>query len=81
MIFECKKCNYTTSRKYNLELHNKSKGHLNRIEVNTLNEVNTYIIWNKKIQKVNNEFHSKASFPRHKYEFKSSLALICDYHF
>ena len=28
-VFECKICNYTTSRKYNLELHNNSNKHKN----------------------------------------------------
>ena len=60
--FECKKCNYITSRKYNLELHNKSIKHKN-------NELTTNIVKNSKkylCDKCIKQFNDRAGLWRHK---------------
>lgn len=74
MGFECILCKYSTNRKYNLEIHNKSVSHLKRVD--TENELLNYILWSKKIKKVHYQFHNKCAFPRHRYEFKETLKLL-----
>ena len=65
-IFECKKCNYTTSRKFNLELHNNSKKHkFNSITTNN----NQSLVKISKVYECNNcdnFFKDRAGLWRHK---------------
>ena len=65
-IFECKKCNYTTSRKYNLELHNNSKKHKND---STTTNNNQSLVKISKVYECNNcdnFFKDRAGLWRHK---------------
>ena len=73
-IFECKKCNYTTCRKYNLELHNNSKKH-NLVSTTTNN--------NQSLVKISNlyecsncykTFNDRAGIWRHK---KKCFSIQC----
>ena len=65
-IFECKICNYSTSRKYNLDLHNNSIKHKNRILTTFDNE--NIVKVSKKYQCENciKQFNDRAGLWRHK---------------
>jgi hypothetical protein len=60
--FECKLCNYITSRKYNLELHNNSKKHKNNFLTTNIAKLS------KKYQCENcvKQFNDRAGLWRHK---------------
>jgi hypothetical protein len=61
-MFECKLCNYITSRKYNLELHNNSKKHKNNFLTTNIAKLS------KKYQCENcvKQFNDRAGLWRHK---------------
>ena len=65
-FFECKKCNYTTCRKYNLELHNNSKKHKNDSITTNNNQTLVKISKVYECNNCDNFFKDRAGLWRHK---------------
>jgi len=64
--FECIFCNYTTSRKFNLDLHLNSIKHKNAILTTNNNETLVNISKNYQCQNCTKEFNDRAGLWRHK---------------
>ena len=64
--FKCDICNYTTVRKYNLELHLKSIKHKNNVSTTNHNESLVNISKSYQCQNCTKEFNDRAGLWRHK---------------
>jgi hypothetical protein len=65
-IFECKNCNYTTSRKYNFQMHNKSIKHKNNCLTTFDNEKLAKTSKKHLCENCNKHFNDRAGLWRHK---------------
>ncbi len=69
-IFECKKCNYISSRKYNFELHINSNKHKNHILTTFDNTFLVKVSKNHKCLNCNKIYKDRAGLWRHKQKCK-----------
>ena len=69
-ILKCEICNYTTCRKYNLELHNDSSKHKNRLLTTKNNDSLVKISKNLTCINCYKEFNDRAGLWRHKQKCK-----------
>jgi protein-arginine kinase activator protein McsA len=64
--FVCKYCNYVTSRKYNIELHNQSKKHKNAVLTTFDNDFLVKTSKQYECQYCDKSFNDRAGLWRHK---------------
>jgi hypothetical protein len=64
--FRCDVCNYTTRRKYNLDLHLNSTKHKNNVSTTNHNEPLVIVSKNYRCQNCAKEFNDRAGLWRHK---------------
>ena len=75
-VFKCDVCKYTTSRKYNLDLHMDSIKHKNNVLTTNHNEPLVNVSKNYQCQNCAKEFNDRAGLWRHKK--KCSVVEQCD---
>ena len=75
-VFKCDVCKYTTSRKYNLDLHMDSIKHKNNVLTTNHNEPLVNVSKNYQCQNCTKEFNDRAGLWRHKK--KCSAVEQCD---
>jgi hypothetical protein len=78
MSLKCNYCqNFQCKLKSDYNRHIQTEGHVKNKEIKELmNNHIYYVMWSKKINKVNKQFKDRAMFPRHIYEMKETLEII-----